>query len=273
MSPADDVEIGFTGARFGGAPRKRRRKPADETPPAAAAAAPTADDAVTAAMPVLGPVPQAGPVPLAGPVPRPGPVPRSGPGPLPVGDPAAPEIGFTGARFGGAPRRGRRADTAWTPETPETAATPEQAGTPRVDPARMPAPEPAAIPPRPVVEDDPADDFTDERAGRSLAVRPYFYTRGRTRSRYELAIETLVSTPPAAFGRAELAEQRGILELCREPRSIAEIAALAGMPLGVARVVVGDLAVTGGLDVHETVTAAGPDLALMERVLSGLRRL
>ncbi|MCW0216663.1 MAG: DUF742 domain-containing protein [Pseudonocardia sp.] len=104
-------------------------------------------------------------------------------------------------------------------------------------------------------------------------VRPYVYTRGRTRSRYELGLETLVSTPAAAFGRAELAEHGAVLDLCRRPTSIAEVAALMGVPIGVARVIVGDLAVTGGLVVHRTVSAEGPDVALMERVLSGLRRL
>lgn len=54
---------------------------------------------------------------------------------------------------------------------------------------------------------------------------------------------------------------------------MAEIAALRGVPLGVARVLLGDLAALGAVVVHRTVDAGGPDLALMERVLSGLRRL
>ncbi|WP_344412521.1 DUF742 domain-containing protein [Pseudonocardia ailaonensis] len=250
---SDEVEIGFTGARFGGAPRKRRRRrddPAtDSAPrPTGPAGQPgarrTADEADTVAMPVVGARPGPSAPPPAAPVPA---VPDAAAPDLP-----APEVGFTGARFGGAPRR-------------------------RAAPVPAPVPEPVPAPPPPLAADD-ADEEPDvepmeERGGRSTAVRPYFYTRGRTRSRYELAVETLVSTPPAAFGRAELAEHRPILELCREPRSIAEVGAMAGMPLGVARVVVGDLAVTGGLVVHRTVTAEGPDLALMERVLSGLRKL
>uniref|UniRef100_UPI001FE4F0EC DUF742 domain-containing protein n=1 Tax=Pseudonocardia pini TaxID=2758030 RepID=UPI001FE4F0EC len=162
----------------------------------------------------------------------------------------AADVGYTGARFGGSSRR--RRDKEANPE-----------------PIRV-VPEPV-LPPLPAAEDDPYPVEGEE--GRSLAVRPYFYTKGRTRSRYELAIETLVSTPAAAFTRAELAEHRAILDLCREPRSIAEVGAIIGMPLGVARVVVGDLAVTGGLEVHSTVSAEGPDVALMERVLAGLRKL
>jgi hypothetical protein len=251
MTPADDLDIGFTGARFGGAPRKRRRKKVEEPAEQAPGAPPdrrTADEADTAAIPVVGEAP----APVAAPVADPGP----GPGGI-TDFHEAPAVGYTGARFGGSSRRRRDRE-----EHPEPIPVP-------------PVPSaPVVLPPLPPPADDTADeDHVHDGGGRSLAVRPYFYTKGRTRSRYELAVETLVSTPAAALRRAELAEHTAILELCREPRSIAEVGAIMGMPLGVARVVVGDLAVTGGLEVHRTVTAEGPDLALMERVLSGLRRL
>ncbi|MGH3900811.1 MAG: DUF742 domain-containing protein [Pseudonocardiaceae bacterium] len=47
------------------------------------------------------------------------------------------------------------------------------------------------------------------------------------------------------------------------------------MPLGVARVLLGDLAATGSVAIHRTVGAAdaAPDVALMQRVLNGLQRL
>jgi uncharacterized membrane protein len=54
---------------------------------------------------------------------------------------------------------------------------------------------------------------------------------------------------------------------------VAELAAHVGVPLGVARVLVGDLASAGAVAVHSGPGASGPDLALMERVLSGLRKL
>ena len=57
------------------------------------------------------------------------------------------------------------------------------------------------------------------------------------------------------------------------PRSVAELAALAGQPLGVTRVLVGDLAATGALVVARTAGADGSDLALLGRVLAGLRNL
>jgi hypothetical protein len=109
------------------------------------------------------------------------------------------------------------------------------------------------------------------------AVRPYSWTRGRTRPGYDLAVETLVSTSPR--GRDQVAvvqlEHRAVAELCTQTRSVAEIAALLPVPLGVARVLLGDMAALGLVVVHQRKSSNGdlPDLALMERVLSGLRRL
>jgi hypothetical protein len=109
------------------------------------------------------------------------------------------------------------------------------------------------------------------------AVRPYAWTRGRTKSGLDLAIETLVST--SQRGRDQMGllqvEHRAVAELCEQTRSVAEVAALLSLPLGVARVLLGDMAGLGFVTVHQTASSAGnaPDLALMERVLSGLRRL
>jgi len=122
---------------------------------------------------------------------------------------------------------------------------------------------------------DPADQPPVE--GASSAVRPYAWTRGRTKSGYELEIETLVSTSPR--GRDQLGvlqfEHRAAAELCEQTRSVAEVAALLSVPLGVAKVLLGDMAGLGLVVVHQTTSGNGdvPDLALMERVLSGLRRL
>ena len=128
----------------------------------------------------------------------------------------------------------------------------------------------------PAAPADPGADTYDP-ANSAAAVRPYTWTRGRTKSGLDLAIETLVSTSPR--GRAQVAtlqvEHRAVAELCEQTRSVAEVAALLSVPLGVARVVLGDMAGLGVVTVHQTANSAGsaPDLALMERVLSGLRRL
>jgi hypothetical protein len=57
-------------------------------------------------------------------------------------------------------------------------------------------------------------------------------------------------------------------------RSVAEISARLRMPLGVVRVLISDLADQGRIRVYGTGHGPGrPDRALLERVLSGLRRL
>ncbi|WP_230194688.1 DUF742 domain-containing protein [Streptomyces coriariae] len=117
-------------------------------------------------------------------------------------------------------------------------------------------------------------------------VRPYSLTGGRTRFGHVLLVETFVAALDAPEERKELTngslkstvmpELRAIVELCRRMRTVAEIAALLKMPLGVVRVLLSDLADQGKIRVYGTGTAHGtgrPDRALLERVLSGLRRL
>jgi uncharacterized protein DUF742 len=147
-------------------------------------------------------------------------------------------------------------------------------------PAPMPSPVPQAPPgPPPTAPIDlrgvPADQGGLEAS--ASAVRPYAWTRGRTKSGLDLAIEALVSTSQRAKDQIGLlqVEHRAVAELCEQTRSVAEVAALLSVPLGVARVVLGDMVGLNLVTVHQTASSAGnePDLALMERVLSGLRRL
>jgi hypothetical protein len=124
-------------------------------------------------------------------------------------------------------------------------------------------PEPARREPR-TVEPLPSESH--------VLIRPYARTGGRTRPTHELALETLISTAPHARNRYLSREHRAIANLCVQPRSVAEVAALLTIPLGVARVLLGDLATNGAVRVHRSATSA-PDLVLMHRVLAGLRRL
>ncbi|MFD7615294.1 DUF742 domain-containing protein [Streptomyces sp. NPDC059828] len=109
-------------------------------------------------------------------------------------------------------------------------------------------------------------------------VRPYAMTGGRTRPRYQLAIEALVSTTadPSRL-QGQLPEHQRICRLCFEIKSVAEISALLTIPLGVARILVADLAEAGLVAIHQPggdQSAGGqPDVTLLERVLSGLRKL
>jgi hypothetical protein len=104
-------------------------------------------------------------------------------------------------------------------------------------------------------------------------VRPFVMTSGRTRPVLgELRIETLVSAAPAALGAPLGFERHRIVELCQDPRSVAELAALLPVPLGVARVLVADLAAERYVQVHER-SAQDVSVALLERVRDGLLRL
>ncbi|RCW43589.1 uncharacterized protein DUF742 [Halopolyspora algeriensis] len=108
-------------------------------------------------------------------------------------------------------------------------------------------------------------------------MRPYARTRGRTRAEYDLAIETLVST--SERGRTQAAqskpEHRSICGLCTDARSVAEISAHLRLPLGVVRVLVGDMAGLGLVQIHDSGMVVGdrPSMEFLERVLSGLRKL
>jgi hypothetical protein len=124
-----------------------------------------------------------------------------------------------------------------------------------------------------------ADEFDDDDDADAVPlVRPYSRTGGRTRSNLDLAIEALVST--SDLGRARSGQLDGthqpIAELCAQSRSVAEVAALLRIPLGVARVLVADMVGLGLVVVHRTAevdATGGVPMALMERVLAGLHRL
>jgi len=155
--------------------------------------------------------------------------------------------GFT---LGGGKRKGRKKDTEQRPKDERP-----------TQPTRRP------------------DEFELELADEEAAsiVRPYSWTGGRTTSAVQLEIETLVTASERDWRASQVlkAEYQDVVALCARPRSVAEVAALLRLPLGVARVLLGDMAERGLIDVHRTVASDGdvPDLGLMERVLSGLRRL
>ncbi len=106
-------------------------------------------------------------------------------------------------------------------------------------------------------------------------VRPYAITGGRTRAQHSFPLEALVLTTVQGEKNdlAPTPAARTICRLCRSARSVAEVAALLNVPLGVARVLVGDLLESGLIMVHDNSTAGGPDNGVLEKVLSGLKRL
>ena len=105
----------------------------------------------------------------------------------------------------------------------------------------------------------------------------YAVTGGRTRAAgRELPLEAVATATglAPADGTSLQMESRAIVEMCARPKSLAEIGAALQVPVGVARVLVGDLANGGHLDVHLPRSAAGdggPGHALLGRLLDGLR--
>ena len=105
-------------------------------------------------------------------------------------------------------------------------------------------------------------------------VRPYAMVGGRTRPTHDdLEIEALISTTSVGEQTPKLTvEQRAIAALCHDILSIAEVSARLHLPLGVIRVLVGDMADDDLVMIHRPAQTGGrPDLALLERVLYGLR--
>ncbi|MYU18423.1 DUF742 domain-containing protein, partial [Streptomyces sp. SID8361] len=153
---------------------------------------------------------------------------------------------------------------SYAPQGPSEGSWYDAPPAPRIEPVQPPA--------RPAPE-------TSSPAGstHNPLVRPYAMTGGRTRPRYQLAIEALVHTTaePAQL-QGQLPEHQRICQLCREIKSVAEISALLTIPLGVARILVADLAEAGLVAIHQPggdESAGGqPDVTLLERVLSGLRK-
>lgn len=104
-------------------------------------------------------------------------------------------------------------------------------------------------------------------------VRPYILTKGRTRTREPLLVHTLVSVPyyDQQFAAGLLPEARAVYEHACETRSVAELSAFSGIPLGVIRVVVDDLAASDHVLVHTERYNSPFDYRLLEKLRDGLR--
>jgi hypothetical protein len=106
--------------------------------------------------------------------------------------------------------------------------------------------------------------------------RPYTLTGGRTRAQIELPIEVTVETLNGEINWAPGDVRTVIVQLCHDRPSIAEISSYAALPIGVTRVLVGDLVESGHLRVHATLTdhsTVSDRRRLIERTLDGLRAL
>lgn len=126
--------------------------------------------------------------------------------------------------------------------------------------------------------DSTQDIFAEDDAPSPNLVRPYTLTAGRTNTDIYLPLEAPVHTTQATnpnFWPANDVRTK-IIALCSNGPSVAEISARLNLPLGVARVLVGDLVETGSLELSETLSedaTAAERRELIGRTLRGLQAL
>jgi hypothetical protein len=114
----------------------------------------------------------------------------------------------------------------------------------------------------------------DEDAPVARVVRPYTLTGGRTAPKVELPVEATLRRQSAGAEPTD-ANLAQILAVC-DKRSVAEVSAHVHMPIGVVRVLLGDLVEQGHVRVQATLTADSSQderRELIERTLRGLRTL
>ncbi|OIJ65551.1 DUF742 domain-containing protein [Streptomyces mangrovisoli] len=119
----------------------------------------------------------------------------------------------------------------------------------------------------------------DDDAG--PVVRPYAMTRGRTShaGQHRLDLIAVVVTEEdaddAGADHSLSPEHVDIVDLCRDtPQSVAELAAELDLPVGVVRVLIGDLVDGELVHVKRPVPPAElPDESILRDVISGLRAL
>jgi hypothetical protein len=127
-----------------------------------------------------------------------------------------------------------------------------------------------------------SDRWYDDAAG--PVVRPYAMTRGRTSHAAEVKIDliALVVTQSEVGDSAALDDDQSlspehldIVERCQvQAISVAELAADLDLPVGVVRVLVGDLLEGEHVHIHKPVPPAElPDESILREVINGLRAL
>ncbi|MEU8649767.1 DUF742 domain-containing protein [Streptomyces sp. NPDC048737] len=118
-------------------------------------------------------------------------------------------------------------------------------------------------------------------AEESTFVRTYTLTRGRTKPRHLLGLDTVLEAGSGRAGPAQAEECAEILALCRaHRRSVTELAGRLGRPVTAVKVLVSDLLDADALVVPVTApyaasgsdSDAGPSTQLLAAVSAGLKR-
>lgn len=120
------------------------------------------------------------------------------------------------------------------------------------------------------------DKWLDNDAG--PFVRPYAVTKGRTVPATDQPIgliDLIVATGDPQF-QADLRlspEHRQLLARARRPATLVDLASDVDLPVGVVRVLLGDLHEQGFVRVLDAPSAPGTDQRLLNEVLDGLKAL
>ena len=113
----------------------------------------------------------------------------------------------------------------------------------------------------------------DDEGYRPRLIRSYTLTAGRTAAKVELAMEATLRLQAGAEAPVLSPSAAQVLEVC-DRRSVAEVSALTKMPIGVTRVLLGDLIEQGLVRIQATITdstSTDERLELIESTLRGLR--
>lgn len=122
----------------------------------------------------------------------------------------------------------------------------------------------------------PKDQWLDRDAG--PVVRPYAMTRGRTGpaagtslGMIDVVVAVAGVQPPAGVRMSP--EHRQILALCWEPVTVVDLASDIDLPVGVVRVLLGDLSQHGMIRILATPRGPVTNERLLRDVLDGLHAL
>jgi hypothetical protein len=116
--------------------------------------------------------------------------------------------------------------------------------------------------------------WLDREAG--PVVRPYALTRGRTQAQGPALglIDLVTATGPRSGDARGLGpEHRRLLALCQRPMAVADAASETDLPLGVVRVLLGDLRERGLIAITGPASQATAAESVLRSVLDGLRAL
>jgi len=115
----------------------------------------------------------------------------------------------------------------------------------------------------------------DADSPKARFVRPYTLTAGRTQAKVDLPFEATLERVSPEGAHTPEGQIGQILQIC-DSKSVAEVSAAVHLPIGVVRVLLGDLVELGHVRVQQTLTESSSfdeRKDLIERTLRGLRAL